>query len=156
MGTMKIIRTRDEAWVDGAQRGKYSQRRKKLGGDGFSSSLWELPPGKKSFPFHKHNITEEALFVVSGKAKVRSSDGLTEVGQGDFVHFAPGIDAHQLINDGSEPFVYLAIGVSKGADVTEFPDSKKISAGVAGANPKSFAFLEKDKVDYYLGESDAD
>ena len=70
---MKIVRTKDVPWGEGMQRGFYFQRRKKLAGDAMSCSLWELPPGKKSYPFHKHNVTEEALFVISGSAKVRSS-----------------------------------------------------------------------------------
>ena len=91
---MKIVHTKDVPWGEGMQRGSYFQRRKKLAGEAISCSVWELPPGKKSYPFHKHNVTEEALLVISGSAKVRSSTGLTEIGPGDFVLFPPGDDAH--------------------------------------------------------------
>lgn len=152
---MKIVRTRDVPWGDGMQRGSYFQRRKKLADDAISCSLWELPPEKKSYPFHKHNVTEEALFVISGSAKVRSSTGLTEIGPGDFVLFPPGDDAHQLINDGSEVLVYFAMSISKGVDVTEYPDSGKVHAVVAAPNVKSLVFRQKDAVGYFDGEPDA-
>jgi len=77
---MKVVHTKDVPWGEGMQRGSYFQRRKKLAGEAISCSVWELPPGKKSYPFHKHNVTEEALLVISGSAKVRipGSDGASE------------------------------------------------------------------------------
>src|SRR4051812_15632453 len=106
--SMKIVKSNDVAWADAMKQGKYGQRRKELGGMGkMSAGLYELPPGKKSFPFHMHHVTEEALFVVSGSAKVRSPEGLTPIGAGDWVMFPPGEGAHQLVNDGAEPMIYL-------------------------------------------------
>jgi len=153
---MKVVRTEETAWSDGMQRGAFFQRRKKLLGDVIASSVWELPAGKKSFPFHRHSATEEALFVLSGSAKVRSDKGLTDIGKGDFVSFTAGEDAHQLINDGAEPLVYLAMSVSKGLDVTEYPDSNKVHI-VAGSGPssKSYVFRQTDTVGYFDGEPDA-
>src|SRR5207253_5386991 len=122
---MKITRSREGEWANAIDHGNFRGRRKPLGGSKLTASLWELPPGKKSFPFHMHHVTEEALFVVSGRAKVRTPDGLTEVSAGDWVMFPPGDGAHQLINDGSEAMVYLALGVSSGVDIVEYPDSGK-------------------------------
>ena len=149
---MKILNTNDQPWTDALQRGAYSQRRKRLASDALSASLWELAPGKKSFPMHRHLLTDEAIFVISGSAKVRTQDGLTAIGAGDFVPFAPGGDAHQLINDGTEPLVYLGMSAGKGNDVTEYPDSRKVHVVVAG---KSLAFEESAAVEYFAGESDA-
>jgi uncharacterized cupin superfamily protein len=36
-------------------------------------TLYELPPGKRSFPFHYHLAQEEALYVLEGNAKLRAS-----------------------------------------------------------------------------------
>src|SRR5438874_6383549 len=114
---MKIVKSNEAAWADAMNKGAFGQRRKELGSTGkMSAGLWELPPGKKSFPFHMHHVTEEALFVVSGHAKVRTPEGLTPVSAGDWVMFPPGDGAHQLINDGSEPMVYIALGVGMGVD----------------------------------------
>jgi uncharacterized cupin superfamily protein len=149
---MKILHTNDMPWANALQRGAYWQRRKRLATEALSASLWELPPGKKSFPMHRHLLTDEAIFVISGHANVRSQDGTTPIGPGDFVPFVPGGDAHQLINDGTEPLIYLGVSAGKGNDVTEYPDSRKLHVVVAG---KSLAFEEGDAVDYFTGEPDA-
>src|SRR5438874_3800933 len=153
---MKHVKTKDVAWADAMQKGNFGQRRKELGKTGaLSCGLWELPPGKKSFPFHMHYVTEEALFVVSGTAKVRTPQGLTEVGPGDWVGFPPGDGAHQLINDGTEPFVYVAMGVNVGSsDVVEYPDSSKVATRVQVGNsdPQRYIFKKDAQAGYYDGE----
>ena len=149
---MEILRTNDMPWADALQRGAYWQRRKRLATETLSASLWELPAGKKSFPMHRHLLTDEAIFVLSGHAKVRSQDDITPIGPGDFVRFAPGGDAHQLINDGAGPLIYLGGSAGKGNDVTEYPDSHKLHVVIAG---KSLAFEEGAAVDYFTGEPDA-
>ncbi|MBS2024561.1 MAG: cupin domain-containing protein [Deltaproteobacteria bacterium] len=154
---MKLVKTNDVTWADALKQGNYGQRRKELGSTGkMSAGLWELAPGKKSFPFHMHHVTEEALFVVSGTAKVRTPDGLTAVGAGDWVAFPPGAGAHQLINDGTEPFIYLALGVSMGVDVVEYPDSGKVSSAIqAGPERKRYIFKKDTQVEYFAGDEDA-
>jgi uncharacterized cupin superfamily protein len=154
---MKVVRTSDMPWADAMNKGAFSGRRKALGGEKLACGLWELPPGKKSFPFHKHHVTEEALFVVSGRAKVRTPDGETPIGPGDFVSFPAGGPAHQLINDGSEPMVYLAVSAIQGFDIVEYPDSGKIACAV-GAFPtgKRFVFKTANQAEYFEGEKDAE
>ncbi len=137
-------------------KGAFVQRRKALGGQALSCGLWELPPGKKSFPFHMHHITEEAMFVISGAAKVRTTEGETAIGPGDFVSFLPGVDAHQLINDGTEPLVYVGMSASKGVDVVDYPDSNKVAAAIGSApGGKRFVFKKSDEAGYFDGEKDA-
>ncbi len=36
------------------------------GGKRLGCSLYELPPGKKSWPYHYHTGNEEAIFVLEG------------------------------------------------------------------------------------------
>ena len=153
---MKIIRTRDVAWAEGLNKGKYGGRRKPLGTDKIGASLWELPPDKKSFPLHSHLVTEEAMFVISGSAKVRTLEGESPISAGDYVAFPPGGPAHQLINDGTEPMVYLALSASLGVDVVEYPESGKIAAAV-GVFPtgKRFIFKKETQVEYFDGDKDA-
>jgi len=154
---MKIVKSSEVAWADAMNKGAFGQRRKELGSTGkLSAGLWELPPGKKSFPFHMHYVTEEALFVVSGSAKVRTPEGLTPIGAGDWVMFPPGAGAHQLVNDGSEALVYLALGVSSGVDIVEYPDSGKVASAIhAGPERKRFIFRKDSQVEYFAGEDDA-
>lgn len=150
---MKIVRTRELEWTQMMDRGRFGQRRKALGGDKLTCGLWELQPGKRSFPLHLHHVTEEALFVVSGRCKVRTPEGETEIGPGDYVSFPPGGPAHQLVNDGAEPCVYIGMAAHVGADVVEYPDSGKVAASV-GKFPdgKRWMFRARDGVDYFDGE----
>ena len=155
---MKVVRSGELAWADSLKRGAYGQRRKELGGEKLSCGLWELAPGKKSFPMHAHHVTEEALFVLSGRAKVRTPEAETPIGPGDFVSFPPGGPAHQLINETNEPLVYVAISANAaGVDVVDYPDTGKVAARV-GTPPtgKRFVFRVKDQVDYYLDDKDAE
>jgi uncharacterized cupin superfamily protein len=154
---MRIVRTTETPWTEGINQGKFSQRRKDLGGKAFAAGLWELPPGKKSFPFHMHHVTDEALFVVAGSAKVRTPEGEVPIHPGDYVSFPPGEGAHQLINDGAEALVYLAVSVSKGVDIVEYPDSGRVSSSLGTwPNLKRFMFNAKDGVGYFDGEKDAE
>jgi uncharacterized cupin superfamily protein len=150
---MKVVRSSSVPWTEAVNHGPFLQRRKGLGGERLSAGLWELPPGKRSFPLHAHLVTDEALFVLSGTGKVRTPEGLTEIGPGDFVHFPPGGPAHQLVNDGAEPLVYLGLGAGIGADVVEYPDSDKVASSVvAGAARTRFVFKRGSQVDYWDGE----
>lgn len=154
---MKIVRSGEMAWADALKRGAYANRRKELGGEKLSCSVWELAPGKKSFPLHAHQVTEEALFVLSGRAKVRTTEGESAIGPGDFVSFPAGGVAHQLVNDGQEPLVYLAISANAaGVDIVDYPDTGKL-AGAVGKPPtgRRFVFRTKDQVDYFADDKDA-
>lgn len=154
---MKVVRTSELPWTEAMDKGAFHGRRKGLGGEKLSCGLWELPPGKKSFPFHKHLVTEEALYVISGRAKVRTPEGETPIGPGDYVSFPPGGVAHQLINDGSEPMVYLAMSATHGFDIVEYPDSGKIACAVGSApTGKRFLFKAANQAEYFEGEKDAE
>ncbi len=154
---MKIVRTEEAGWVDSLMRGAYGQRRKPLGGERLQCGLWELLPGKKSFPFHAHHVTEEAMFVISGTAKLRTPEGLTTISAGDYVFFsAGGADAHQLINDSTEPLRYFAVSATLGHDLVEYPDTGKLAAtsGLPGSGAR-FVFQKDAQVDYFAGDKDA-
>jgi uncharacterized cupin superfamily protein len=90
------------------------------------------------------------------RAKVRTPEGQTAIGPGDFVSFPPGGPAHQLINDGHEPLVYIGMSATQGVDVVEYPDSNKVASAV-GAPPdgKRFLFRKDAQVDYFDGEPHA-
>ena len=150
---MKIVRSSEQPWKDALNRGPYHQRRKPLGGEKLTCGLWELSPGKRSFPYHAHRITEEALFVVSGHAKVRGPDGLTPIGPGDYVSFPAGGPPHQLVNDGTEPLVYVGMSAVSGFDLVDYPESKNLAVAVGQwPNPERHIFKKGSEVDYWDGE----
>ena len=95
------------------------------------------------------------MFVVSGRCQVRTPEGLTEIGPGDYVSFPPGGGAHQLINDFEEPCVYLGLSALQGVDFVEYPDSGKV-AFAQGSPPtgKRLLFRAGDPPDYWDGEGE--
>lgn len=150
--TMKIVHSGELEWQAALQRGPYDQKRKGLGGGQLQCGLWQLAPGKKSFPLHAHQVTEEAMFVLSGRGKVRGSDGEHAIAAGDYASFPPGV-AHQLINDGEEPLVYLGISATKGVDIIDYPDSGKVGVTVGGwPDGRRMMFRGKEQADYFEGE----
>jgi uncharacterized cupin superfamily protein len=153
---MKVVHSATQPWEPSLRQGQFEQERKPLTQGLFGAGLWRLPPGKRSFPMHRHLVTEEALYVVSGNAKVRTPEGETAIGPGDWVSFPAGDVAHQLVNDGAEPLVYLAFSVSKGVDVVEYPESNKVASSVGTfPNAKRFIFDGATQVGYFDGEPHA-
>jgi uncharacterized cupin superfamily protein len=150
---MKLVRSGEGEFKDALVRGKYGSRRRELGGERLAAGLWELLPGKVSWPLHAHLVTEEALFVVAGHGVVRTPEGEVEIGPGDYVSFPAGGPAHQLRNPGSEPLVYLGLSAAQGVDVVQYPDSGKLAASV-GTLParRRWMFREGQQVDYLDGE----
>jgi len=95
-------------------------------------SITSIQPGARSFPFHFHHGEEEAFYVLQGRGLLRQGDGegeeeLIELSPGDAIAFPAGTGiAHQFINDGDAPFVYLALSNKVPSDTAEFPDSDKL------------------------------
>lgn len=56
----------------------------------------------------KHPHVEQALFILSGVAKVTLDGEETEVGAGDVVVVTPGVK-HNLINSGTKPLLIYTI-----------------------------------------------
>lgn len=50
-------------------------RRKQLGnaagGEQLGCSLYEMPPGQESWPYHYHTANEEAMYVLAGRGTLR-------------------------------------------------------------------------------------
>ena len=89
-----------------------------------------VEPGKRAFPFHNHLGNDEMFVILSGTGTYRFGAGEHAVKAGD-VCGAPcgGPDrAHQLINTGSEPLVYIGISTRLDPEVVEYPDSGKFAA----------------------------
>lgn len=107
-----------------------------------------LDPGKFSYPYHFHSSSEELFVILSGKAMLRTPEGVSELGKGDLAFFKAGPDgAHQLYNHTEGPCVYLDLGGTAGGDVCEYPDSGKLNI-----TPGRLIFEKSAAVDYYKGE----
>ncbi|MFB6130851.1 MAG: cupin domain-containing protein [Salinigranum sp.] len=163
---MSVVDERDLEWSE-LERGEAHFRRKRLaaaaGGDRLGCSLYELPPGGKSWPFHYHAGNEEALYVLDGRGRIRIGDDERSLKPGTYVALpADESGAHRVVNDSSEPLRYLAFSTMREPDVTVYPDSEKVGV-FAGSPPGSDEprdvhgyFRLADAVDYWEGEESAE
>ncbi|QSG01602.1 cupin domain-containing protein [Natranaeroarchaeum sulfidigenes] len=116
-------------------RGDATFRRKQLS-DAVDSqqlgcSLYELPPGNRSWPYHYHTANEEALYVLSGAGSVKRESGLEPLQPGDFVTFlADKRGGHRIVNDGEETLRYLMLSTMNEPDVTIYPESERFGVFV--------------------------
>jgi uncharacterized cupin superfamily protein len=121
-------------------------------------SLTVVPPGKRAWPFHRHHVTDELFYIVSGSGEVRLDDQTQAVRAGDLIASPAGAEAHQIINTGASELRYLAISDIGTVDVIEYPDSGKVAmaAGVKDGNLSSASYKALGRVtpaDYWDGES---
>lgn len=139
-------------------------RRKQLGeaagGEKLGASLYELPPGAKSWPYHYHEANEEAVFVLDGDGTLRIGGDEISLEAGDYVALPTGESgAHRVVNDGDEPLRYLMVSTMVDPDVLVYPDSQKVGVmagsapgGRSGRSLSSF-FRLADDVSYWDGEA---
>jgi len=161
---MVIVDTDSLEW-ERHERGETAFRRKQPGDvatDGnpdLGCSLYELPAGRKSWPYHYHEGNAEALYVLRGEGQIRLDGDFHRIESGHYVHLPAGEgSAHRVINDVAEPLRYLAVSTMRDPDVTVYPDSGKIGV-FAGSPPGgreertvSGYYRRDDGVGYWGGE----
>ena len=145
------------------EKGETKLRRKQLGeaadGEELGASLYELPPGERSWPYHYHTGNEEALYLLAGSGSLRLDGETLALSAGDYVALpADESGAHRVVNGSDEPLRYLAVSTMNDPDVTVYPDSDKLGV-FAGSPPGGrdertvHGYYERDSdVDYWRGE----
>nr|WP_276259812.1 cupin domain-containing protein [Haloglomus sp. DT116] len=160
---MDPVNAADLEWTE-TEEGATHFRRKQLaaaaGGERIGTSLYELPPGARSWPLHYHRGNEEAFFVLAGEGRLRTDetddaeDG-HPVEAGDYVACpADERGAHQLVNTGEAPLRFLAVSTMHEPDVAVYPESGTVGTFVGrapgGEGDASPAFYrEADAVGYW-------
>jgi uncharacterized cupin superfamily protein len=160
----QMINEADISWDQSTHGERFAHKRKQLGraagGRAIGCSLYEIPPGKRPFPYHFHTANEEAMFVLAGTAMLRLDGRELRVRAGDYVAFPVGpAGAHQVVNDSGETVRILMISTMIEPEVSVYPDSDKIGV-FAGSPPGGdptvrsvFTFLPQGaKVDYWYEE----
>jgi uncharacterized cupin superfamily protein len=124
---------------------------RRLGRELLGASLYELPPGERTCPYHFHWGQEEWLLVVAGRPTLRTPDGERELAPGELIAFRRGPDgAHLLRNDADEPARVLMLSSPVEYDVCEYPDSRKVAA--YGRGKSTHIFPVDAAVGYFEGE----
>lgn len=161
----RVINRKEISWEESSNGQKYSKKRKRigqaLGTKDLGVSLFEIPPGKRAFPYHFHHANEELFYVLSGEGTLRGPAGEEPVAPGDFIRALACRDgAHQIFNTSDEPLQFLAVSTMREPDVVEYPDSEKIfvASGAAPGGEESRRTLDdvwrlQDTVDYWLDET---
>lgn len=142
------------------EKGECFFRRKKLAentdGKDIGCSLYEIPSGHKSWPYHYHTNNEEAVFVLEGKGKLRQKNKTISIRKGDYISLPKGEKGgHRIINNSDSPLRYLMISTMNDPDITIYPNSKKFGVFVGsppGSNkPRTLEgnYKIQDKVEYW-------
>jgi uncharacterized cupin superfamily protein len=112
-----------------------------IGSKLMGATLYELPAGELTYPFHFHYGLEEWVVVVSGTPTLRGAEGERELKAGDVVCFPRGRrGAHQVRGPGT----VLVVSSSHSPEAIEYPDSGKI-----GVRPPGKVFRLDDATDYW-------
>jgi uncharacterized cupin superfamily protein len=154
---VKVVNLNGDEWDEGQwplhpdYEKKMLRVGRRLGGEKIGATLYELPPGMKSFPHHWHRGLEEMLIVLDGRPTLRMPEGERLLERGDVVSFPTTPEgAHKLWNDTDEPVRYLMLSTLMEFDVVHYPDSDKI--GIRGRD-FSLIVRHESAVDYMDGES---
>ena len=114
--------------------------------------LYEIPPGKASYPYHYHTANTEVFYIIKGSGVMETPEGRKTIKACDVIVCPPnGKGAHKIINTStSEILTYLDCDTANSPDVVYYPESGKVGMLVLGE--ESLFFDNTSKVDYYKGE----
>ncbi len=118
---------------------------RQAGSEKLGASLFEIPPGEATFPYHLHSANEELLFVIDGAPSLRTPDGWRQLERGDVVAFRVGEEgAHQVMNRAEAPARVLVVSTMVAPEINLQPDSGKvvIATRAPGSRDVEGAFIE--------------
>ncbi|HEX5469181.1 MAG TPA: cupin domain-containing protein [Gaiellaceae bacterium] len=147
----------DQDWDGENERAGYRHRvtaiGKRLGASLLGGSLYELPPGEKTWPYHFELGAEEWLVVISGRPILRGPDGERELEPGDVAVFPEGpAGGHQVSNRSDEPCRVLLLSSKSPLAVVHYPESGKVGIWTQRDGYQTIVPTQP-KLDYWEGES---
>ena len=99
----------------------------RIGSSKMGATVYELPPGQSSFPYHYEYGCEEWLVVLAGRPTLRHPDGEDVLEPGDLVCFPEGpAGAHKVTNTTAEPARIMILSTKAYPAVAVYPDSDKL------------------------------
>jgi uncharacterized cupin superfamily protein len=147
----------DDGWLERTwppERPGFSWRRKRVAGEHLGASLYELPPGESTFPYHYELGNDELLVVFAGTPTLRTPAGERRLATGECVLFPSGPEgAHQLRNDEEEPARVLLVSNFALPRAAVQVDSGKLMVRWGTGDDERLWFRREDAVDYWEGEA---
>ncbi len=127
----------------------------KSGGENLGCSIYEIPAGKKSFPYHYHTANEEAIYVLRGEGTLRLDGEKHGIEEGDYIALPPDEEgAHQVINTSDSELRYLTFSTMTEPDVAFYPDTDKV--GIYVGSPPGGSKEERTHTKYFRQNTDID
>ncbi len=123
----------------------FVHHRARTHGELIGCSVYEIPPGKRAWPYHGHHNNEEWAVVVDGTPTLRTVEGERELRAGDLVAFPEGEAGEHDFSNRSDTPVRVAIFSTLRQGNAYYPDSDKV--GLRGRY-----YRRRDAVDYWYGE----
>ncbi len=153
---MEAVNIDSVALEDGPDREGYRHRAARLGtllgARDIGASVYELPPGQRTFPYHFHHGIEEWLLVLGGTPTVWGPRGERELRRGEVMCFPAGpAGAHAIENRAAEVARLLILSTLTAPSISVYPESGKVGTRPAGEADR-LNFRRVDAVDYWEGE----
>jgi uncharacterized cupin superfamily protein len=124
-----------------------------IGAARIAGTVYELPPGESTWPYHYEYGAEEWILVLDGRPTLRHPGGEDELEPGDLVCFPDGPGgAHKLTNHGEATARLIILSTFDRPAVAVFPDSDKL--GVWPDGEQDILITRRGSgVDYWDGEA---
>jgi uncharacterized cupin superfamily protein len=124
---------------------------RRFGAAATGMSIYELPPGNASWPYHFETTEEEWLIVIEGELTLRTPDGEAVLRAGDVACFPAGAAGAHAVRNHSDAPVRYAMPSSHAiyGDGCVYPDSGKFHIVTRGFDHRGRL---GEPVDYWEGE----
>jgi uncharacterized cupin superfamily protein len=120
-----------------------------IGSHRVSATVYELPPGESTWPYHYEYGAEEWLLVLDGRPALRHPGGEDELEPGDVVCFPDGPEgAHKVTNRGNATARVMILSTYDRPAVAVYPDSDKLGVWPNGEG-ESMIVRRESAVDYW-------
>ena len=99
----------------------------------FGVNLTTLAPGASSAQLHWHENEDEFIYVLEGELTLVDGAGEERLTAGMCVGFKAAVpNGHKLVNNSTQPCMYLEIGTRSEAERVHYPDSDMLAVKVDG------------------------
>ena len=132
----------------------YAELDAAIGAEHLGGTLFEVPPGERSCPYHWEAAKEEWLLVLTGQPHVRTPEGERQLRAGDLVCFPTGPrGAHQVINRSPAPSRIVMFSNAADPNVIVYVDSNKVGVRGRLGLPGGANYDLTAPLDYWHGET---